>query len=331
MDQPKRHALHWSYIAAAALALAMVGVGSAQAIREHQWYLLAAGGVSVILLLIGWGLAVSLAESRREALAAMNDTILPVNDRLQQLAVLLTQVSEQQLLSDRAKSVAFRSHDRDALRRAIREDMAAQDWEAAYVLANEMENQFGYKQEAARLREDIHAKQDEMLRKEIGEILTVIDRHTRAEQWQSALQEAEKLQNSHGNHELVRNLPQEIEKRRQATKRQLLAAWQSRNPADHDGNLELLRRLDAYLTPKEAEALQDDVRGVFKARLESLRVGFSSAWQDHRYVEALGLAEQIIAEFPNVKIAQEVAEKLDNLRRRAAEERGEAVAAPAGA
>ena len=38
--------------------------------------------------------------------------------------------------NDRAKAVAFRVKDREALKRAISEEMAKQDWEAALALAN---------------------------------------------------------------------------------------------------------------------------------------------------------------------------------------------------
>lgn len=308
-------------IIAAVVCAATVGIGLWLAIRWQQWGMLAAGSVGAVLVLTGWSV-INAAGARRKELVQLSDRLLlPMNDRLQQLAVLTTQISEQQLLSDRAKSVAYRSKDREALRKAIREDMIAHDWEAAKVLANEMEAQFGYKQEADRLREEINNQHETAIRQQIGEVLKMIDRYTQTEQWGAAIREAEKLAETYGDHELVRELPQEIEKRREATKQQLLAKWHERNEADYDASMELLKRLDIYLTPQEGEALQDSVRELIKAKLSSLREQFSSAWQQQRYVEALAIAEQITGDFPNAKIAQEMEEKMATLRQRANEER----------
>jgi outer membrane protein assembly factor BamD (BamD/ComL family) len=44
---------------------------------------------------------------------------------------------------------------------------------------------------------------------------------------------------------------------------------------------------------------------------------FSLAVQDHKWAEAVRLGESIIAEFPNSRMAQEVTEKMDALRKRA--------------
>ena len=102
---------------------------------------------------------------------------------MEQFAVLLNLLSEQQLLSDRAKSVAFREKDRDALRRAIQEEMNKQDWDAAMRLADEIEGEFGYRTEAARFRDEIRQRQQDTVRRQIQEVVAVIDRHTRSEQW----------------------------------------------------------------------------------------------------------------------------------------------------
>src|SRR4029453_13108473 len=127
---------------------------------------------------------------------------------------------EQQLLSDRAKAVAYREKDRDAVRRAIREDIVKRDWEAALVLADDMERVFGYKQESMRFRDEIHKAQEEVFRKQINEGLGIIDRHCRAEQWSDALREADRLMNNYRGDAQVMAIPQDIENRRQKHKQQ---------------------------------------------------------------------------------------------------------------
>ena len=92
-----------------------------------------------------------------------------------------------------------------------------------------------------------------------------------------------------------------------------------------DGSIEILKQLDPYLTPQEAEQMQEPVRNVFKEKLNSLRTQFSLAVQDHKWAEAIRLGDIISRDFPNTKIAQEVREKMDALRQRA--NREEAVSA----
>jgi len=68
-----------------------------------------------------------LRAERQEAERRWEEHFGPVNERLQYISVLLNQVSEQQLISERAKGIAFRESERDALRRAIREEMHRRD------------------------------------------------------------------------------------------------------------------------------------------------------------------------------------------------------------
>ncbi len=306
------------YLMALLISLGLIGAGAYYAAQHESHAILAAGVVSLIAVLVTWPLALSMAASRRLAeieRAAMSATL---TDRLQQIATLLTTVSEQQLLSDRAKSVAFREKDREALRRAIREEMGAKDWDAALVLANEMANQFGYTQEAATLKIEINNNRTEVYRRQITETMTQIDDHTRAERWSAALREADRLLQIYPGDEQVKGLPQEIENRRQAHKRQLAEGFRdavSRN--DVDGSIEILKRLDAYLTPVEAESMQETVRKVFKEKLNNLKTQFSQAVQEHHWNEAVKIGDTIIRDFPNSRIALEVKDMMDTLRQRA--------------
>ena len=240
--------------------------------------------------------------------------------RVDQLATVLNRISDQQLLSDRAKHIAYRDKEREALRRAIQEDIARQDWDGAMKLADDIELEFGYKAEADRFRQEIRAKCAECAKKQLEDGLAAVDRHTRAEQWNNALREAETLLRAFPDHERVKNLPYEIEDRRQNHKRQLLESWHEAVARhDVDGSIEILKQLDTYLTPKEAESLQETARGIFREKLNSLGKQFAVAVQEHRWHDALGVGDQIVRDFPNTRIAQEVREKMDVLRKRAAE------------
>jgi outer membrane protein assembly factor BamD (BamD/ComL family) len=280
--------------------------------------MLAAGCATIVAVLISWALGRSLDATCDASVRCLDEAMVPLNERMQQMSVILNQISEQQLLSDRAKAVAYRDKDREALRRAIQEDLAKRDWEAALALANDIERQFGYKQEADRFRAEITARWQEAQRREISEAVAGIDRMTRAEQWPQALAEAERLGKIYPNDQQVKNLPTEIEGRRAAFKRQLLSNWnESLVRKDIDGSIEILKQLDPYLTPQEAEQMQEPVRNVFKEKLNNLRTQFSLAVQDHKWAEAIRIGDIIARDFPNTKIAQEVREKMDALRQRA--------------
>jgi hypothetical protein len=239
---------------------------------------------------------------------------------MQQVLEVLQSIRDNQLLSDRAKQIAFRGKDLDALRRAIREEIGRQDWDAALKLADDVEHEFGYKAEADRLRTEIRAKCDECARRQLDDGLAAIDRHTAAEQWNNALREAEKLIAAFPNDPKIQDLPHEIENRRQAHKRQLVTSWHEAVARhDIDGSIEILKQLDTYLTPKEAEGLQETARGIFREKLNSLGKQFASAVQEHRWQDAINVGDRIVRDFPNTRIAQEVREKMDVLRKRAAE------------
>ena len=312
---------NWIYLAAIVFALATLGCGIHQTVKHGRgWEMVGAGCLGLIAILATWPLAHCMHSTRCAARGEREQVVQPLLERIDQMSILVNMISEQQLLSDRAKSIAFRVKDREALRRAISEEMAKQDWEAALVLADEIERGFGYRGEAARVRQEIDQARQETARRQINDALGTIDRHTRAEQWSAALREADRLMQMFPESEQVRNLPVEIENRRQGHKRQLLSSWTDAVARhDVDGSIEILKQLDTYLTPAEAESMQETARSVFKEKLNNLGKQFSAAVQDHRWIEAIRVGEQVIREFPNSRIAQEVRENMESLRQRAAE------------
>ena len=65
----------------------------------------------------------------------------------------LERLGEQQTLSDDARRVLNRRGERDLLRRAIEEDISAEDWDAAMILVKELAERFGYRADAEEFRE----------------------------------------------------------------------------------------------------------------------------------------------------------------------------------
>ena len=86
---------------------------------------------------------------------------------------------------------------------------------------------------------------------------------------------------------------------------------------DTDRSLEILRELDQYLTPSEGLALQESASSVFKTKLHNLGVEFSVAVTEQNWGKALTASEQIITDFPNSRMTQEIRGKIEILRQRA--------------
>lgn len=311
------------------LSILLVGVGIYRATASNDWTILSVGALGVVVTIGLAALAQTVAPPTAAGTSPLNGQLDTLSERLRQATELLARISEQQLLSDRAKSVAFREKDRDALRRAIMEEMNRGDWDAALRLADEIEGAFGYKAEASRFRDEVRARRYEQVRRQVQEVVDVIDRHVRAEQWNAALREADRLIERFPDNEQARGLPQEIDRRRQEHKRRLLDSWnEAVQRHDVDGSIEILKQLDAYLTPAEAAGMEDTVRGVFKEKRDQLGKVFADAVRDHKWTEAIKAGETIVREFPESRMAQEVKEKMPVLRQRAIETGGAAAILP---
>jgi len=72
-------------------------------------------------------------------------------------------------------------------------------------------------------------------------------------------------------------------------KKQLMQNWHDAVARhDNDGSIEILRLLDSiFLTPAEAEKMQETVRQVFKERLNTLGAQFSTSVKEQRWAEAV--------------------------------------------
>ncbi len=243
---------------------------------------------------------------------------LDLLELLRQFEPLVKRIAENTQISDAARSIAHREQEREALRQAIREEMYSGDWEAAHYLIDQMEQRFGYMQEAKTLRSEISQVRDMTIEEKIKDVLSHIDSLMNEHKWDRARQESERLMKLFPRHEKVMELPAELNRRREARKQELLGLWRTsveRNEIDK--GIEILTELDGYLASEEAQALRDSARHVFKARLLNLGVQFSLAASENRWRDALEVGLQIRQEFPNSRMAQEVAEKLDVLRVRA--------------
>lgn len=281
------------------------------------------------ILMFGPGLVVSLlslylyaliefqsrAQEGIEKLARHSDHMLEALDRME---AQLKSVAHNSRLSDAAKSIAHRDTEVEALRLAIRDEIARGDSEAAEYLINEMERRFGYSKEAHKLREEMAHTREMTIEEKISQALAHIEKLIDDHQWQRAAKESDRLKKIFPRHDRVLALPELIRMRRDARKQELLREWATaveRNEIDR--GIAILTELDQYLTPQEAQSLAESAKHVFKARLLNLGVQFGLAVSETQWRDALEIGLRIIKEFPSSRMAQEVREKIDTLRMRA--------------
>lgn len=232
----------------------------------------------------------------------------------QQMAVLQT-VSENILLSEDAKSIAFRQKDRDALRAAIDEETKNNNWEAAFYLADQLKNRFGYRREADQIRDEIKQAQMDYRRDQMAPILTALDEAIGAHNWAEAARQIQTAQSQFPAEPEIAKLPEKLEQARAEHKKELLKQWDEMVQKNEiDKGIAVLKELDKYLTANEVAALEESARGVFRAKLHNLGVQFSMLVTEKQWGQALTVGEEIISEFPNTRMAQEIRERLDTLR-----------------
>ncbi|MCK4343093.1 MAG: hypothetical protein KAY37_15370 [Phycisphaerae bacterium] len=234
-------------------------------------------------------------------------------------------IAENSNLSEWAKRIVYRKKDFDFLRDTIHGAIVRQDWESVEHLIRDVDTEFGYHDEAARFREQLEQARKATSAERITAVLARFDKLCDAKKWDQAREDCERLHMLFPDDERIAALPQEIERRRQEVKKQLLKEYdQAVRDQDVDRAHRLLFALDQYIEPKEAEALKESARGVFRARLEQVKTRFSIAVSYKQFNNAIAAGEQVMREFPNSGYAQEIAKLMPVLRERAKSQKAHA-------
>jgi len=235
-----------------------------------------------------------------------------------QLTEGMNALNENILLSEEAKSIAFRDKDLQALRQAIEEEIVAKDWEAAIYLADQMELKFGAKQEAQTLRQKARQSRDGDRNEQLAMAMAKYEDALNSLECESAENQLTQIQADFPDNPQIADLPEKMEIAKTARKKWLLQQWdQAVQSNEIDQGIEILRELDKFLTSSEVAAFEESARGVFKAKLHNLGVEFSLLVAEKVWDRALKVAEEIVSEFPNTRMAHEINQGLPNLRAKA--------------
>lgn len=313
--------LHWiqNFVAATAMigAAILIVLGIIGRGDSPRVWMVAAGGVVLVAAI--WLMAVApLILKMESSLARQLDAFRDLHEILVKHSAILEAIAENTRISDAAKSLARRDQELDALRATIRDDIRKEKWDAALTLIDEMERRFGYKEEADRVREELDDARRERIQKKLSEAVEMIESHFQSHEWDRAQSEIDRLVSALPDDTRVLGLQDRIEALKEQHKQELKAAWDDavrRHDTDHA--IDVLKELDVYLTPAEGQALQASARNVFKEKLLQVGIQFRFAVTERRWQDALNTGLELIRDFPNARMANEVREVLDTLRERA--------------
>ncbi len=248
----------------------------------------------------------------------MYDGMLEVADLLRRQGEYARRVAENSALSDWAKRTIYREKDYEFLRDSIQSAIVRQDWETAEHMIRDLDEQFGFHDEAASLSERLLAARRSTKEERLEAALRRFETLCSQAKWEQARGECARLRELFPSDARIGGLPREIDLRRDEHKRRLLQQYDEavRNEMVDQAHA-LLIELDHYLTRDEAAALKESARSIFRAHLEQLRAQFTLAVQNKQFSDAIEVGERVCREFPNSGYAREIAGMLPRLRERA--------------
>ncbi len=301
---------YWVLTLYASLAL-VTAAALVVALIERDEALAAVGGIGLVTTLATLPVALVV---RREARAQTAELARRIHD----LAAAVDRLSEQQALSDDARRVINRARERNILRRAIEEDLAAGDWSAADTLVHELADRFGYRADAEEFRARIDLARATDTDRKVSDAVQQLDLLVGRRDWPAALAEADRIARLFPDSPRAASLPRRIEDARNRYKHELERRFLNAATEERlDDAMELLKQLDHYLTESEAEPYVELARGVIGKARENLGVQFKIAIQDKDFRRAASVGERIIQNFPNTRMAAEVRGMIESLREHA--------------
>ena len=265
--------------------------------------------LTAVLVLI-WRIS-SIIDTLKDNSAKLED----VAKGLSKITEGLSEICQSTRLSESAKAIAFRDTERDSLKEAVYQKLNQLDFEAADELIDEIAQHHEHSDLAMDLRKIAELKQKASLNDRVEEYVRQIEALLSDYQWGKASVRIEGLIKAYPDSERALAMRGRLFTCKEQHKRELLSAWDDAvKREDTDRGLDILKELDAYLTPNEALALQEAAKDVFRNKLHILGVQFSMAVSDKDWNAAMEVGETIITDFPNSRMAEEIKAKMEVLK-----------------
>jgi len=238
-----------------------------------------------------------------------------VADELQQLRLMINKLNVSTHVSDAVRAIAFRDTDAQTLRDAVFDKLQQKDFEAAYEIIDEVSHRTNYKKLADQLRLQADKYRGATDIERMNQMIGHIEKHLEDHQWSQASEQIELLIKEYPANDMALSMRQRLVDKKEERKKVLLSAWDDAVKRQAtDRSIEILRELDQYLTPNEGLALQEGARDVFLTKLHNRGVQFSLAVSGKQWAKAVDAGEEIIRDFPNSRMAEEIREKIEVLK-----------------
>ncbi|MDD5326713.1 MAG: phage holin family protein [Phycisphaerae bacterium] len=245
-----------------------------------------------------------------------------ITETLEKDRDVLMQINQNTRISETVKAVAFRDANIQSLREAVFDKLQQQDYDATYEIIDEIALRAEYKGLAEYLRNQANNYRDSTDTERVNQVIAHIEKLFDISQWAKASAQIERLIWDFPKSEKAKAMRQKLLDKKEERKKILLNAWDDAVKRQAtDRSLEILRELDLYLTPNEGLALQEAAKDVFRNKLHNLGVQFSLAVSGKQWERAIETGGQIIRDFPNSKMAEEIHEKWDILKQKAAQQK----------
>jgi len=252
-----------------------------------------------------------IADSLKDNSAKLEE----VTGSLEKIHSGLAQINHSTRLSEKAKAIAFRDEEKQFLREAVFDKLQQHDFNAAHEIIDEIADRPEYRELAEQLRIQADKYRNATDQERINQVIAHIEKLFEGYQWAKASAQIERLISAYPDSEKAKAMRQRLLDEKEERKRVLLAAWDDAvKQQETDRSLKILKELDLYLTPNEAKALQEAAKDVFRTKLHTLGTRFSMAVTEKKWTGALEIGQQIVSDFPNSKMADEIREKLDVLK-----------------
>jgi len=277
----------------------------------RQMILMLGALVFLVALLTMLSRVFKILEALRDNSAKLKEVV----GALEKVSAGLAAINHSTRVSETAKAIAFRDVDRLSLKQAVYEKLQKQDFQAADELIEEIARRPEYSDLAEQLKEQAEKYRTATDQERLNQMLAHIDKLIDNCEWVRASAQVEELIKAYPESESARAMRRKLLDKKEERKRILLAAWDDAvQKKETDRSLEILKELDLYLTPNEALALQEAAKDAFRTKLHNLGMQFSIAVTEKQWSSALDVGQQIIEDFPNSRMAEEIRSKLDVLR-----------------
>ncbi len=318
-DRPLwRFKWHFVIISIALIAVVLLAIftNAFQTPKEGEilqlvWLLAALALLATVILILSKTFKIlnSLAENGAK--------LEKITETLEKNRSVLTQINQNTRLSEAAKAIAFRDADMQSLRETVFDKLQQQDFDTTYEIIDEIARRVEYKGLAEQLRTQANNYRDATDAERVNQVIAHIEKLFESSQWAKASTQIERLIRDFPKSENAKAMRQKLLDKKEERKKILLNAWDDAIKRQAtDRSLEILRELDLYLTPNEGLALQEAAKDVFRNKLHNLGVQFSLAVSGKQWEKAIEAGEQIIRDFPNSKMAEEIHEKWDILKQK---------------